>query len=91
MANSDHRQPRSRIAARRQESGLSQRELSELTGISMRQVQRLDGGEIDNPPIRYLVNIAMVLEVDVLDICEDEWLEWRAFGAGPATPPATRN
>lgn len=87
MANPDRRQPRSKIAARRQELGLSQRELSELTGISMRQVQRLDGGEIDNPPIRYLVNIAMVLKVDVLDICEDEWLEWEAFESGPSAPP----
>jgi len=87
MANSDRRQPRSKIAARRQEAGLSQRELSELTGISMRQVQRLDGGEIDNPPIRYLVNIAMVLKVDLLDICEDEWLDWMDFGAGTSARP----
>lgn len=89
MAPAAPRSPRSKIAARRQELGLSQRELSELTGISMRQVQRLDGSEIDNPPIRYLVNIATVLKAEVLDICEDEWLRWNEFDGGPSAPPAS--
>ncbi len=57
----------------------------------MRNIQRLDWGEIDNPPIGYLVNIATVLGVDLLDICEDEWLEWMVLDPSAPTPPPKRN
>jgi hypothetical protein len=54
----------------------------------MRNMQRLDWGELENPPIGYLGNIAKVLEVDLLDICEDRWLEWMVFDDGAKKPPA---
>jgi hypothetical protein len=66
---------------------LSQKRLGELTGISMRNIQRLDWGEIDNPPIGYLVNIATVLETDLLDICEERWLEWKVLDPSAPEPP----
>jgi hypothetical protein len=53
----------------------------------MRHIQRLDWGELDNPPIGYLVNIAKVLEVDLLDICEDRWLEWMVLDPSAPTAP----
>jgi hypothetical protein len=56
----------------------------------MRTIQRLDAGEVDNPPIRHLVSISLVLDVPVLDICEAAWLEWTVLGeTGPnAAPPS---
>jgi transcriptional regulator with XRE-family HTH domain len=66
---------------------MTQKQLSELTGISMRSIQRLDWGELENPPIGYLVNIAVVLDIPVLDICEDEWLDWTVFDASAPEPP----
>jgi transcriptional regulator with XRE-family HTH domain len=87
MARPSRQPPRSKIAARRLEAELSQKELSELSGLSMRTVQRLDAGELQNPPIRYLVNIALVLDTPVLDICEDEWLKWTVLDASAAKPP----
>jgi transcriptional regulator with XRE-family HTH domain len=87
MARPARQPPRSKIAARRLELEISQRQLSKLTGISMRTIQRLDAGEVDNPPIRHLVNIALVLDVLVLDICEDEWLSWTVLSDGAPKLP----
>jgi transcriptional regulator with XRE-family HTH domain len=81
------RRPRTKIAARRQHLKLTQRELSQLTGISERTIQRLERGEFDNPPIRYLANLARVFECDLTDICEDDWLEWTVFDANAPEPP----
>jgi hypothetical protein len=53
----------------------------------MRNMQRLDWGELENPPIGYLVNIAVVLEVDLLDICEDRWLQWMVLDESARKPP----
>jgi transcriptional regulator with XRE-family HTH domain len=92
MARPSRQPPRSKIAARRLEAELSQRELSELSGLSMRTIQRLDAGEVENPPIRHLVNIALVLDIPVFDICEDEWLKWTTLGTNaPASPKRHRN
>ncbi len=56
----------------------------------MRTIQRLDWGKLDNPPIGYLTNIAEVLEVELVDICEDRWLEWMVFDDKAKTPPRGR-
>jgi hypothetical protein len=53
----------------------------------MRNIQRLDWGEIENPPIGYLVNIATVLEVDLPHICEDRWLKWMVLDKSATKPP----
>ena len=90
MARPSRQPPRSKIAARRLEAELSQRQLAELTGISIRNIQRLDWGQMDNPPLRYLVNIATVLEVDVFDICEDDWFKWAVLDDKAKKPPGTR-
>jgi transcriptional regulator with XRE-family HTH domain len=87
MARHARQPPRSKIAARRLELELSQKELSELSGLSMSTIQRLDWGQTENPPIRHLVNIALVLDVPVLDICEDEWLKWTVLDDGAPKPP----
>jgi hypothetical protein len=53
----------------------------------MRTIQRLDWGEVENPPLGYLVNIAEVLEVELVDICEERWLEWMVFDETAKKPP----
>jgi transcriptional regulator with XRE-family HTH domain len=70
---------------------LTQKRLSELTGLSLRTVQRLELGEVDNPPLRYLVNLAKALDIELEAILEDEWLEWMVFDARAAEPPPTRH
>lgn len=82
--------PRTKLAARRQQIRITQKRLSELTGISLRTIQRLELGEVDNPPLRYLVNLAMALDIELKAILEDEWLEWKVYDAAKAAePPAS--
>ena len=87
MVRVARRQPRTKIAARRRGTGLSQKRLSELSGIPLRTIQRLERGNLDNPPIRYLVNLAEVFECRLEDVCEEEWLAWTVFDASASEPP----
>jgi transcriptional regulator with XRE-family HTH domain len=67
---------------RRQGARLSQRELAKRSGISLRTLQRIERLEVDNPPIRYLANCAIVLGCELEDLIEPGWREWKAFRAG---------
>jgi transcriptional regulator with XRE-family HTH domain len=53
--------------------------MSEKTGIPLRTYLRLENGEMENPPITYLVNCAIVLNMPLEDICEAAWLAWSPF------------
>jgi transcriptional regulator with XRE-family HTH domain len=79
--------PKTRLAARRQQLKVSQAKVAELSGLSLRTIQRLERGEIDNPPIRYLTNLALVLDCSLRDVCEDEWLSWTPFSADATKRP----
>lgn len=61
--------------------------MAALTGMSLRTYQRLENGEVDNPPLRYLVNCAIVFGVDWLELVEDEWLEWMPIDPRLTDPP----
>ena len=74
-----HPASRSRLYERRRVSGLSQRELAKRTGISLRTLQRIERLEVDNPPIRYLTNCAIVLGCELEDVIEPAWREWKGF------------
>jgi transcriptional regulator with XRE-family HTH domain len=63
----------SRIQQRRKELGLSPKDLNAVTGVSTRTISRAENG--DPPTLRALVNIAIALEVDPLDLLQPEWLE----------------
>lgn len=73
--------PRTRLAELRSKRTpvIKQERMAELTGIPLRTYQRLEAGKITNPPIRYLVNCALVLEVELEQVCEPEWLSWTDF------------
>lgn len=71
---------KTRIAAWRMARGLTQRELADRSGISLGTIRRLERGELSNPGIRYLTNVAIALSLDgAFDVCEDEWLERSDF------------
>jgi transcriptional regulator with XRE-family HTH domain len=79
---------RTRVARTRVAAGITQEKLAEVTGIPLATYRRLERGQLDNPPIRYLSNIALVLNVDLDEICEDDWLWWTVFRDGqPGEPP----
>jgi transcriptional regulator with XRE-family HTH domain len=82
---------RTRLAYARISSNLSQGELAKLVGLPLATYRRLERGQLANPPIRYLTNIALVLNVDLEEICEDDWLWWTVFRRDqPADPPELR-
>jgi transcriptional regulator with XRE-family HTH domain len=79
---------RSRLAERRIERNMSQAQLARYAGISLRTLVRLERKETENPPLRYLVNLSILLHCRVSDLIEDEWLEWATFTeGGPKRPP----
>ncbi len=66
---------------------MDQTSLSRATGISQRTLQRLENGEIENPPLRYLVNCAKALGMDDWrELVEPEWERWLPLKGGPKTP-----
>ena len=76
--------PRTRLNGERRLRSVSQSALSQATGISERTLQRLENGEIDNPPLRYLVNCATALGIgDWRELVEPEWERWLPLKGGP--------
>ncbi len=62
--------------------------MAPAVGLSLSTYRRLDNGQIENPPIRYLINCAMVLDVPLTSLIEDHWLEWAQLGdRTPIEPP----
>lgn len=60
--------------------------MSAKTGIPLRTYRRLESGQIDDPPISYLVNCAIVLNIPFEDVCETDWLRWRKQTEPAAKP-----
>src|SRR3569623_2752912 len=87
MVRVARRKPRTKRAARRQGMRRSQKKVSDLSGIPVRTIQRLERGDMDNPPIRYLVNLAEVYDCSLEDVCEESWIEWTVFDASAPEPP----
>jgi transcriptional regulator with XRE-family HTH domain len=84
--------PRTRLNRERRLRSVSQSALSQATGISERTLQRLENGEIENPPLRYLVNCAKALGIeDWRELVEPEWEQWLQIKAGPKKPQRARS
>lgn len=80
-----------RIAKARQARRLTQPELAKRAEISLRTLQRIEMREMDNPPIRYLANLAIVLGCELEDLIEPEWREWHRNRWGkPKAKPRRR-
>lgn len=78
--------PETKIARARIARGVTQAELAEATGISIRAIQELVRGVIPNPRIRNLINVAAALGLKLEDVCEDEWLRPGKLGYWQAQP-----
>lgn len=83
--------PVTKLARLRIDRDFRQDELAEKTGLSLRTLQRLEAGEINNPPLRYLTNCAIALEVDLDEVIEDEWRQWLKLDARAPDPRRRRN
>ena len=77
----------SRLVAARKHRGVSQERMAVALGLSLATYRRLETKENPNPQLRYLVNCALLLRVELSSLIEDEWLEWAQLGnRGPAAP-----
>ncbi|MFL5866688.1 MAG: helix-turn-helix domain-containing protein [Thermoleophilaceae bacterium] len=82
---------RSRLAAARKHRGVSQIDLARAVGMSLASYRRLETGEMENPGLRYLVNCALALDIELTALIEDEWLEWAVLEErAPTQPPDPR-
>jgi transcriptional regulator with XRE-family HTH domain len=77
---------RTKLAEARIERGLSQKEMSMMTGIPMATYRRLERGQITSPPIGYLVNCSTILEWPWWELIEEEWVEWHPMRDAPYPP-----
>lgn len=71
----------------RETIGLTQEDMARRVGIPLRTYQRLEAGGLANPPIRYLVNCALALTLELPEVCEPEWLEWLPSPQSPEPRP----
>jgi transcriptional regulator with XRE-family HTH domain len=77
-----------RLARARMARGVTQDELAYAIGISVPTYRRLERGQTQNPGLRYLVNAALALGVELDVILEDSWREWMVFAETRPAPPA---
>lgn len=88
MPQMRRREADTNLARTRQRVGLSQADLAQLAGVSLRSLQRIEKGEHPNPPVRYLSNFALVLGVQLAEVCEPEWLNWTKLPGVGSKPPS---
>ena len=79
-----------RLALIRHRAAMTQTEIALRMGVSIATYQRLEEGRMANPPLGYLVNAAIILNVPLRAIVEPEWLDWWDLGAGAAPPSGRR-
>lgn len=61
--------------------------MARCTGLSLSTYQRLEKGQMNNPPLRYLANCALALDVKLEDLIEDQWREWLPLDVASAAEP----
>lgn len=67
---------RTQLAFVRHRAGIPQIEMARRIGVSIATYQRLEEDRMPNPPLRYLVNAAIVLNVPLAALVEPKWLAW---------------
>jgi transcriptional regulator with XRE-family HTH domain len=68
--------PQTKLAEKRLERQMSQRDMSEATGIPMATYQRMEKAERKTVNYEYMVRCATVLGVPVDDLIEDKYKHW---------------
>jgi transcriptional regulator with XRE-family HTH domain len=64
-----------KLARVRLKHGVTQQELADAAGMSVRTVQEIERGENKNPRIRSMINLSKALGVPLRAICEDDWFD----------------
>ena len=75
-ARADRTRGDTKLARIRLERELAQQDVANAAGISIATYRRLERGQIANPSLRHLTNLAFVLDVELDDLFEEEWLLW---------------
>lgn len=87
VQESSQRPPeRSRIALLRLERDLTRTEVARRAGLSPKTLERIETDRTADVKLRHLVNLALVLGVDLFDVLEDAWLNYRRSDLS-VTPP----
>jgi transcriptional regulator with XRE-family HTH domain len=88
-ASRDRTEARTKLAEHRLSRNLTQRQVAMFAGIPLSSYRRLERGQNQNPPLRWLVNLMHVLALDELgELVEEEWLEFTQLGQyTPRRPP----
>ena len=60
--------------------------MAEALGVSLSGYRNLERGRNDNPPLRVLMNAAIVLDVPLSHLMEPEWSEWYPSPRAPSPP-----
>jgi transcriptional regulator with XRE-family HTH domain len=76
-----------RLARIRLQREITQRDLARAVGVSFRTYRRLEAGEVGDPSIRVLTNLAIALGVELEELLEPEWRRWSVFNGEAAKPP----
>lgn len=71
--------------------GMKRESVAAAAGLSVSTYRRLEIGETTNPPIRYLVNLAMVFDCTVAEIIEDEHVTWLPTDLAAEPPSEPRD
>lgn len=85
-------EPRSNLAHTRLRERISQKQLAEWVGVSLRQYRRLeanaDDTEIVRPPLAFFVNCSLALGVPFDDVAPPDWQEtWTDLNGERPIPP----
>lgn len=78
---------RTRIGYWRAQRGMTQREAWEAAGLTRSTYKALERGDMQHPPLRVLVNLALVFDVAFEELLEDDWKRWTVFDAAAPGPP----
>jgi len=83
----------SRLTRARLRAGVTQAELAEAVGVSVKTIHLLEkkweAGSAD-PSIRLLHNISVALDVPLLTLCEPSWLTWNNLNGKTPKPPGKK-
>lgn len=79
--------PTTNLGRVRVKRGVTQGDLAYVTGISLRTYKRIEAGQITNPPVRYLINLATALGVPIEELFEDDWTPWSVLDGRADEPP----
>jgi transcriptional regulator with XRE-family HTH domain len=69
-----------KLARARIASGLTQQELADKVGISLRTIKRLENDWLFEPRLNWFLRLSLALEVPLVDLIEDHDLDGSGIG-----------